>query len=312
MPLHPQVITLLDTFRAAGAPPLTQSTPQQARELSAALRTLIGPGPGVHELRDVAIPIDSGELQARLYRPLERDRAGLLVWFHGGGWVTGSAEDSDAVCQALAVQSDTRVLSVDYRLAPEHPFPTACDDAYSALCWAHDELNGHGALIVGGDSAGGNLAAVCALRARDEGGPPLALQLLVYPVCDHDLDTDSYREHGDAGLLLGHDEMVWFFEHYAPPSVDRDHPHLSPLRSADLSGLPPAHVVIAEYDPLRDEGLAYARRLEEAGVAVKLAYYDDVLHGFFTMVNILERGDEAVSEAAAAIRHHRLAEENGR
>jgi acetyl esterase len=265
------------------------------------IREMLGPGPAVAETRDLKIPGPAGEIPARLYRPTSEPAPGLLVYFHGGGWVVGALPDFDAVCQKLAVESGLDLLSVDYRLAPEHRFPAAAEDAFAALRWAADELAGDRPLVVGGDSAGGNLAAVCALRARDEGGPALAFQLLVYPVTDHVFETASYVEHGDSGYLLGRLEMVWFWDHYAPAVEDRDDPLASPLRAADLSGLPPALVIIAEYDPLRDDGLAYAKRVSEAGVPVTISRYDDVTHGFFTMVNFLERGDEAVAEAAKAI-----------
>jgi acetyl esterase len=156
--------------------------------------------------------------------------------------------------------------------------------------------------VVGGDSAGGNMAAVCAIRARDRGGPALAAQILVYPVTDHDMTTASYREYGDAGLMLGEKEMAWFFDHYVPKGTDRSNPEISPLRVADLAGLPPAIVVIAEYDPLRDEGLAYAERLRDSGAEVTLYLYEDMPHGFFSFVTMLDRGDEAVEQVGQDVR----------
>jgi acetyl esterase len=201
----------------------------------------------------------------------------------------------------LAVESGLDLLSVDYRLAPEHRFPAALDDAFTALRWAANELAGDRPLIVGGDSAGANLATVCALRAREAGGPRVEYQLLVYPITDHIFDTSSYVEHGDSGYLLGRQDMIWFWDHYMPDLTQRDHPYASPLRAPDLSGLPPALVVVAEYDPLRDEVLAYAERLSDGGVEVEVRRYDDVVHGFFTLVNYLERGDQAVAEAGKTL-----------
>jgi acetyl esterase len=226
------------------------------------------------------------------------------VYYHGGGWVIGSVDDWDAVCRALAVAAGARVVSVEYRLAPEHRFPAAADDAYDALVWVAGNLAAGTPLVVAGDSAGGNLAAVTALRARDEHGPELALQILVYPVADHDFTTASYEQYADAGLILNRQEMVWFWDHYVPDPAERSHPYASPLRAEDLSGLPPAHVVIAEYDPLRDEGLAYAARLEAAGVPVTVKRYDDQIHAFFALVNVMDDASHAVADAAEAIRAH--------
>jgi acetyl esterase/lipase len=302
MPLHPQVQALLEMVKEQGIPPLHEGTVADARALTAAIKDLIGPGPDVAEIRDLKIPTPDGAIPARLYHPTSERAPGLVVYFHGGGWVIGALDDFDAVCQMLAVGSGCDVLSVDYRLAPEHRFPAAPDDAFAALRWAADELSDRRPIVVGGDSAGGNLAAVAARRARDDGGPALVMQLLAYPVTDHDFDTSSYREHGASGYLLGREEMIWFWDHYLPDASGRSDPNASPLRAAELAGLPPAHVIIAEYDPLRDEGLAYAERLAEAGVKVDVDRYDDVTHGFFTMVNYFERGDQAVATAADAIR----------
>jgi len=216
--------------------------------------------------------------------------------------VFGTLDEWDAVCRALCVESGARLVSVDYRLAPEHPFPAAADDAYDAFVWVAQNLAGDGPLVVAGDSAGGNLAAVTALRARDESGPAIALQLLVYPVVDHDMTTGSYAQFADAPLLLNKLGMVWFWDHYAPDVADRSHPHASPLLASDHSGLPPAYVVIAGFDPLRDEGLAYAAKLEAAGVPVTVRRFDDQIHAFFGMINMMESANTAVSEAGAAIR----------
>jgi acetyl esterase len=191
---------------------------------------------------------------------------------------------------------------VDYRLAPEHVFPAAVDDAYDALIWAAGTLTDGRPLVAAGDSAGGNLATVCALRARDTGGPSLALQLLVYPVTDHDLDRKSYHQYDGNELILNRRDMAWFWEHYAPDRAARANPYASPLRATDLSGLPPAYIVSAEHDPLRDEVFAYADRLRAAGVPVEHRHYGEEIHAFFTFVNLLDDADKAVSEAGAAIR----------
>jgi acetyl esterase len=298
MPLHPQAVEFLAYAAASGAPKLHVLTPQEAR---AAVDggEVIGPGPQVASVEDIPIPVRDGEIQARVYRPESSDAT--IVWFHGGGWVVGGLDSHDAMCRMLANAAGAAVISVAYRLAPEYPFPTPLEDSWDALEWVAQQWPAT-PLIVGGDSAGGNLATVCALRARDRGGPEIALQILVYPITDHDMTTSSYREHGDENLMLGAKDMEWFFDHYAPNLAARDNPEVSPLRAPDLSGLPPAIVVIDEYDPLRDEGLAYAERLREAGGEVTLHHYEDMLHVFFQFVNVFERGDEAVEQVGREIR----------
>jgi len=301
VPLHPQAQGLVDMIAESGAPPLYEMSIEDARSVPGVISELIGPGPDVADVRDISIPTPDGGIGARVYVPAD-DPPGTIVYYHGGGWVIGSLDDWDAVCRALAVGSGCRVVSVDYRLAPEHRYPAAVADAYAALTWVAANLAGGRPLVVAGDSAGGNLAAVAALRARDEQGPAIALQLLVYPVVDHDLTGSSYQEFSNTGLILNLEEMAWFWDTYAPDVAARADPTASPLRAPDLSGLPPAYVVIAGYDPLRDEGLAYAARLEAAGVPVTVVRYDDQLHAFFTMVNLLESADQAVTAAAAAVR----------
>jgi acetyl esterase len=299
--LHPQAQGLLDAMAAEGGPPLTEQTVEEARGITAGFREMIGPGPEVASVRDIAIPGRAGDIGARVYEP-SADPPATVLFYHGGGWVLGTLDDSDAVCRALAVESGARVVSVDYRLAPEHRFPAAADDCYDALVWAAENLASGTPLVVSGDSAGGNLAAVTALRARDEGGPAIALQVLVYPVVDHDFTTGSYEAYADAGLILNKPEMIWFWDHYVPDEAERSNPYASPLLAADHSGLPPAYLVIAEHDPLRDEGFAYAAKLEAAGVPVTIRHHDDQLHIFFSMVNIMESATEAVAGIAEAIR----------
>jgi len=195
-------------------------------------------------------------------------------------------------------------VSVAYRLAPEHPFPIPLEDAWAALLWVSAN-HPSTPLIVGGDSAGGNLAAVCALRARDRSGPALGLQVLVYPVTDHDMTTASYIERGNEDALMGKRSMQWFWDHYLPDPASRANPEASPLRAPDLSGLPPAVIVTADYDPLRDEGLAYAQRLRDAGVDVTAHHYKDMAHPFFSFVNVFQRSNEAVERVAERIRARR-------
>ena len=301
MPLHPQAQAFLDGLAAQGAPPIYELTPEQARGIPAALAELVGPGPDVASVRDIAIPGPASDIPARVYEP-SADPPGTVVYYHGGGWVFGNVDEWDAVCRRLAVDSGCRVVSVDYRLAPEHRFPAAHEDAYAAFVWAAENLAAGRPVAVAGDSAGANLSAVVALRARDEGGPAIALQVLVYPVTDCDPTTSSYQEYGNAGLLLGKREMDWFLGHYIPDQADRESPQFSPLRAADHSRLPPAYVVIAEYDPLRDDGLAYADKLRAAGVPVTVRHFDDQPHVFFSLLGVVDAAAEASAGAGEAIR----------
>jgi acetyl esterase len=299
--VNPQAQQFLDGKAAAGLPPFWELTPGEVRAGSAVITDMIGPGPDVASVRDISIPSQAGGIPARVYAPVA-DPPGTVVYYHGGGWVVGSVDGWDAVCRALAVASGCELVSVDYRLAPENRFPAAADDAYDALAWVASSLAGGRPLVVAGDSAGGNLAAVAALRARDSGGPALALQVLVYPVTDHDMDRASYRKYDGREFLVNKRDMIWFWDHYAPDPAARSNPYASPLRATDLSGLPPAYVITAEHDPLRDEGFAYADRLRDARVPVEHRHYGTQIHGFFTMVNIIDDADKAVADAGAAIR----------
>jgi acetyl esterase len=301
--VHPQAQYLLDGKAASGAPPLWELTPGEARAGVAANAALIGAGPDVASVRDIVIPSQAGGIPARVYSP-SADAPGVVVYFHGGGWVIGSVDQWDASCRALAVASGCDVVSVEYRLAPEHIFPAAADDAFAAVVWVASVagLAAGRPLIVAGDSAGGNLATVTALRARDAGGPAIALQVLVYPVTDSDLDRRSYHEYAGTELILNRGDMVWFWDHYAPDPDARVSPDAAPLRATDLAGLPPAYVITAEHDPLRDEGFAYAERLQAARVPVEHRHFGSQIHGFFTFVNLLDDADRAVTEAGAAIR----------
>jgi acetyl esterase len=298
-PLHPQVTAFLEMAAEMGLPRLYELDPVAARAQVEQMEPVIGPGPEVATVEDIAIPVGDGEIPGRRYAP-ERSNA-TIVWFHGGGWVVAGLGSHDAMCRILANAAEATVVSVAYRLAPEHGFPGPLEDCWDALTWVaaqHPSVP----LVVGGDSSGGNIAAVCAIRARDRGGPAIAQQLLVYPVTDHDLTTPSYVEHGGDDTLLGKKDMVWFWNHYVPDPADRANPEASPLQAADLSNLPPAVVVIAEYDPLRDEGLAYAERLRAAGTEVTLRRYDDMLHGFFSLVNVFQTGNETVEAVGADVR----------
>jgi acetyl esterase len=299
--VNPQARDILDARAAAGVPPTWEQTPEEVRAGFAPVRESIGPGPEVASVRDIEIPGQAGGIHARVYEPVTGP-PGTVVYYHGGGWLLGSVDDWDAVTRALAVASGCRLVSVDYRLAPEHRFPAAVDDAFDSLVWVGSALAGDQPLVVAGDSAGGNLAAVAALRARDAAGPALALQVLVYPVTDHDVDRPSYRSYDGREFIVNRMDMVWFWDHYTPDPAARSNPYASPLRATDLSGLPPAYIVTAEHDPLRDEGFAYADRLRAARVQVEHRHYGSQIHGFFPMVHVLDDADKAVAEVGSAIR----------
>ena len=300
MALHPQAQAFLEMVQASGQPRLYELSATEVRVAVEPIAELIGEGPAVEDVSDLSIPVGGAEIAARRYQPAGAH--GTIVWLHGGGWVMNGLAASDAMCRMLADSARATVVSVDYRVAPEHPFPTPLDDCFDALTWIA-EYEGDSPLVVGGDSAGGNMAAVCAVRARDAGGPALAAQVLVYPATDADMRSASYLEHGDNQLLmLGTKEMAWFYDQYLPDAADRANPEVSPLRTQDLSGLPPAIVVVAEYDPLRDDGLRYAERLSVAGVDVTLLHYNDMPHVFFSFVNLFETGNKAVAAVGAKLR----------
>jgi acetyl esterase len=301
MPLDPQTQLLLQQMEAAGAPPLYTLPVEAARAM-----VLANPFPPVPfgrlaSIEDRAIPGPAGDIPVRIYTPEGSGPFPVLVYYHGGGWVILNLDSHDSLCRALASGAGCVTISVDYRLAPEHKFPAAPDDCLAALRWAAAnaiEISGDPARIaVGGDSAGGNLATVVALLARDAGGPPLAGQLLLYPVTDHyRVDLPSYAENAE-GYFLTMDDMVWFWDHYLSSADEAIDPRASPLRAADLGGLPPALVITAEYDPLRDEGEAYAQRLREAGVPTTHTRYAGAIHGFFSMAGILDQGKQGIEDA---------------
>jgi acetyl esterase/lipase len=305
MPLDPQTKKLIDATLALNQPPTERMTPEQARESLRTRTAALGPAEDVARIDEHRVPVNGGEITVRCYTPRAAGPLPALVFFHGGGWVIGDLETHDGLCRSLANAAGCLVASVDYRLAPEHKYPVAAEDAFAATRWVATHAQRLGAdgrrLAVGGDSAGGNLAAVVSLMARERGGPPLRFQLLVYPVTHHSFDTPSYRECAD-GYLLTRASMVYFWDHYLRSPEDGRQPYASPLLAADLSGLPPALVITAEYDVLRDEGEAYAARLREAGVSVALTRHPGVIHGFLRMLNQLDRARIARDEAAALLR----------
>ena len=332
--LDPEIQRIVDTMEAAAEPPahlVPVAEARAAHDRESAL--LSGPGEEGAEVRELEAPGPGGPIRLRLYRPLgdasgdgrgrdrEPGRDGspaprpLVAYLHGGGWVVGTLDAFDPVCRALANASGALIASIDYRLAPEHPFPAAADDARAAVRWLAAHAHRLGAdparLGIAGDSAGGNLAAVTARRLRDEErsrddaagrgrGPRLRFQALVYPVCDSALNTPSYRDNG-SGFGLSGDSMKRYWELYLGGADGRD-PDASPLQAADLAGLPPAFVLTVRDDVLRDEGESYARALEAAGVPVTLRRYDGAVHGFFRWLAKAAIARRAVAETGAALR----------
>jgi acetyl esterase len=307
MPLDPQAKAFLDQMAAMAGPPLHSLPVPEARALMVELAGMSGTlDVPLAKVEDRSIPGPGGPVPVRIYTPSGRGPLPLLVYFHGGGWVLGGLDTHDSVCRELAHGAGAVVVSVDYRLAPEHKFPAAADDCYAAVVWAAAHATELGAdptrIAIAGDSAGGNLTCVTALQARDRNGPRLCFQLPVYPVTNHSLDTPSYRENA-TGYLLETDAMAWFWGHYLATDADGAHPYASPLRAASLDGLPPALVITAEFDPLRDEGEAYAKRLEKAGVPTQLRRFDGMIHGFFGMSAIMDKAKAALAESCAALKH---------
>ena len=303
----PTTAFLAQMGAAPGAKGLHEMTTEEGRGLGQVLKTLYGPGPDMHRSFQEKIPTpDGAEIDCHILVPNERPRA-LIVYFHGGGWVIGAIDEYETLGRTLAEKTGAAVALVEYRLAPEHPFPTPTNDAYAATQWAADHcvrlLGAKVPLIVAGDSAGGNLSAVVAQRAKREGGPAIDLQVLVYPVTDCDTENASYTNPMNQ-LLLTRDGMLWFFERYAPDPAVRSHVDISPIRSNDLAGLPPAIVMTAEFDPLRDEGEAYADKLKAAGVPVVFKRFDRQMHAFFQLVNVLPGATDGIDWVADQIDAH--------
>jgi acetyl esterase len=306
MPLDPQAQAMQDAMTASGRPPMHTLSVAQARQALAAVTAMRPPPEPVHHVEDREIAGSDGEISLRLYIPEGQGPFPLLVFAHGGGWMLGDLNTADPICRTLSNLAPCITVSVDYRLAPEHQFPAALEDFYTAVTWVADhaaELGGDPTrLAVGGESAGGNLAAAAALMARDRGGPRLTVQLLINPPTDDpEAGSPSMQAYG-GGPGLSRADLTWFFQHYVTRETDRHHPYCLPLRASDLHGVPPALVVTAECDPLRDEGEAYAARLREAGVAVTSRRYPGMMHGFTNFASRLDQGKVALVDAAAALR----------
>jgi len=299
MPLHPQAQAVADFYAAIRTTPFEELSPVEARALYSA-----GQVPStevVHEMRDV----QAGSIPCRLYRPSAQTDLGLLVFFHGGGWVIGDLNSHDGVCRSLANKSGHAVLSVDYRLAPEHKFPAAYDDCVTALKWAHENAGALGIdntrMAVGGDSAGGNLAAAVALAEV----VPLKFQMLIYPAVDMRMDSPSITENANAPILTKA-VMTWFVNHYMSSDSDRTNVKASPMVASDdlLKRMPPAIVITAQYDPLRDEGEAYGKRLVENGISTTITRYNGAFHGFFNMITILDDAQSAHAQASTLLKKY--------
>ena len=304
--LDPDAAAVYRAFQEAGRPPYESGTPTQARAMYLAGRPVSNPEPPeLESAKPLAIPAPHGAIPARIYTPkMLRKNNGLapcLMFYHGGGWVIGDIDSHDVVCRKLAHEGELIVISIDYRLAPEHKFPAAVDDAIAAVKWVASNAKDLGIdatrLLVGGDSAGGNLAAVVALAARDDDGPKLAGQVLIYPATDFAMRHPSHSEP-ETSILLTHSVIKWFSNHYLNGPADIDNWKASPARAKTLAGLPPAYLLTAGADPLRDEGDEYAKRLKDAGVPVTYKHFPGQFHGFFTMGKLLQQANIAATGIA--------------
>jgi len=309
MPIDPQVKVVLDGMAAAGLSDglsVMKDMPVPAvRQMMDQMRVPTPLDP-VASVEDRKIPGPGGDIPVRIYRP--EGGSGVLpvlMYFHGGGWVIGDLESHDVSCRTLCKNSGAVVIATDYRLAPESKYPAAADDCYAAVQWVAANAGALGVdarrIAVGGDSAGGNLAAVVCQMARDTGGPRICFQMLIYPVTDHSYGTRSYHDNAN-GYLLTELSMRWFWGHYLNNEIEGMEPYASPMRAKSLAGLPPALVQTAEFDPLRDEGEAYAAALKAAGVPVQCTRYDGLIHGYFGMHNAIDAAMRAHGEAAAALK----------
>jgi len=307
MPLDPIVKGFLDQMKAMGGPTLSEAGPVAGREQFVALMQMVGPRDvPVGKTENKLVPTPTGGVPIRIYTPVAAgaDPMPALIFFHGGGFVIGGIETHDGVCRMMANEGGFRVVSVDYRLAPENKFPAAFDDAFAALAWVAQNAAEIGVdanrIAVGGDSAGGALAAEVAQAAKAKGGLPVAAQMLLFPVVQVGDETNSLREFA-IGYFLEKETLDWFYSSYLPPGADRNDPKISPLRAKDLSGLPPAFIMLGGFDPLHDEGMQYADKLRAAGVRVQVADYSDMVHCFIYLQAVLPQAHEALTAAAKAV-----------
>ena len=305
--LDATIDAIIKQMAANPAPKMWDVGAPQARVMFAGMREIFAPkGVPIGKVDSVEIPGPGGPLAARIYTPvgLTGRVTPACLYFHGGGWVIGDLDTHDVICRRLANESGCRVIAVDYRLAPENKFPAAFEDAYAALVWAEANASSHqinpNRLAVAGDSAGGNLAAAVALYTRLKGGPQLKYQVLFYPVTQARADTRSMADFAQ-GYFLERAGMDWFCDQYLPPEADLNDPRVSPLAAKDVSGVAPAYVVVAGFDPLRDEGKAYADRLKAAGVAVDFVEFDSMIHGFIGMEGLVPQAGQALKDAGKAL-----------
>lgn len=305
MALDPQVEALLAGFQAAGAQPFEEMTVPEARVAALAFKDLGGEPEDVAEVQHTFIPGPTADLPVRIYRPAGEGPLPALLYFHGSGWVILNIDVCDAAARAMTNRTGCVVVSVNYQKAPEHKFPIPFDDCYAATQWVFDNAERLGIdperIGVSGDSAGGNLAAAVTLKARDHHGPKITYQLLVYPALEYGWDKPSAHENAE-GYLLQRASMAWYWQHYVRSETDADSPYVSPLKAADLTGLPPAFIFTAGYDPLRDDGKEYAERLEQAGVQVTYRNYEGMIHGFFWMSGVLDQAKIVMDEVGKEVR----------
>ena len=305
MPLDPVAKTFLEGL-AQIMPDVGTMSAQETRDEIAKVGAMLAPPELVTEVRDQQIPVDGAEITVRTYRPPADGPLPVVVYIHGGGWVLGRLEDYDAALDVLALQTDSLIVSVDYRMAPEWKFPVPVEDCYAATQWVADHAGELGTdpdrLAVAGDSSGANLAAAVALMSRDRGGPGIALQILVYPIARCHLEPEGYVQGVDTPPLTTV-AMAWYTQQYLNGPADLDNPYASPIAAEDLSGLPATLLVTAEVDPLRDDCLDLGRRLQEAGVSLVASHYSDMFHGFYSFRGFIPQGDQAFEEVASAIRH---------
>jgi acetyl esterase len=308
MPLDPILKAFLDQVAGMGGPKTYEMQPSEAREAFAGLMQLAGPKDvPIGKVANFSIPLEHGEIAARSYEAVAAGREPLptLVFFHGGGWVIGSIDTHDGLCRMLANESQCRVISVEYRLSPEVKFPWAVENALAAVSWIKEHAAELGVdanhLAVGGDSAGGALAAVITQQAKAKGTPKIAFQMLLFPVTQIGAETKSLRDFAE-NYFLERKTLDWFYANYLPADADKSDPRISPLLADDLSGLPPAFVMLAGFDPLHDEGLAYAQKLKKAGVTVTVADYPDMVHDFIYLQAVLPQAATALNGAAQALK----------
>jgi acetyl esterase len=308
VPLDPIMKMFLDQMAAIPGPKMWEIAPAMARETFVGMMQLVGPKDvPIGKVQNLTMPGPGGDIPLRIYTPVaaKSEKLPTLVFFHGGGYVIGNIETHDGLCRMFANDANVRVISVEYRLAPEHKFPAAIEDAYAAVCWIEANAAQLGVdanhVAVGGDSAGGGLAAAVAQIAKEKGAPKIAFQMLLFPVTQIGDVTTSMRDFAQ-GYFLERATLDWFFKHYLPDGVDRADIRISPLHAKDFAGLPPAYIMLGGFDPLHDEGAAYAEKLREAGVAVAVADYPSLVHDFIYMQAVLPQAPEAMKAAATALK----------